>query len=105
MSTEEPPQIRIDVPPELAAGVYANALLVWHSGYEFTLDFAVSQPAEPAVEGNAAVVPYLVVARVRIPLAVMFPGILQQLTAALDTYERTFGPIQQPNRLPPEEPG
>ena len=43
---ERPTNFNLQVPPELEGGVYANFLGVWHTGYEFTLDFAVIQPAD-----------------------------------------------------------
>ncbi len=39
--TEQPqtPQFAFEVPDQIAAGVYSNVVAVWHSPYEFTLDF------------------------------------------------------------------
>jgi hypothetical protein len=34
------------VPEEWKVGVYANEVNVWHTPYEFTLDFAVTEPPE-----------------------------------------------------------
>ncbi len=47
--SEDQPEVRFDfvMPPEWEVGVYANIVNVWHSPYEFTLDWAVTSPAEP----------------------------------------------------------
>jgi hypothetical protein len=70
----EEPSVRFDfeMPDELQAGAYANLLNVWHTPYEFTLDFSVIQPAQPPEEGEAPDVPARVVARVRIPPSILF---------------------------------
>lgn len=85
----------IRVPPELEAGAYSNFLSVWHSPTEFTLDFAVTQPAElvDANDPNSSVrVPCRVVARVKIPPRLIF-SILQSLNENMTKYEAAFGEI------------
>ena len=74
---EEPHDVeyRFYVPPEQEGGVYANTLGVWHTAYEFTLDFAAMQPVQPpdpAEEQASPVVPCRVVSRVRIPVTLLF---------------------------------
>jgi len=103
----EPPQrqaeFEIVVPSELEAGVYANFLGVWHTVYEFTLDFATTQPpqeTDPEDPSSPVRVPCRVVARVKIPPTVLF-DILRALNENMTRYEATFGEIQRPQ--PPQE--
>ena len=35
------PSFALQVPDALEGGVYSNLVAVWHTPYEFTLDFAV----------------------------------------------------------------
>jgi hypothetical protein len=37
--------MQFEVPDDLVAGAYSNVMGVWHTPYEFTLDFGVFQPA------------------------------------------------------------
>ena len=89
-------------------GVYSNFLGVWHTAHEFTLDFAVTQPAMSAVdeEGNPMTrVPCQVVARVRVPPTVVF-DFLRTINENLSTYEASYGAIQRPESgdvFPPDE--
>ena len=77
------------VPPDLEAGAYANAIGVWHTPYDFTLDFGVE--SHPAVDADVA----LLVARVRLPASLLFE-VIRTLNDELTTYERTFGELQPP---------
>ncbi len=96
---EEPEgQFDIQVPPDLEVGVYSNFLSVWHSPYEFTLDFSQTQPPEPVdpVDPESLVrVPCRVVARVKIPTTLIF-AVLQALNGNMTQYENSFGSIQRP---------
>jgi hypothetical protein len=87
-------ELRIEVPPEMQPGVYANFLSVWHTPYEFTLDFAATQPPTES-EGGSVVVPCRVVTRVKVPVTVMF-DILRALNENMTRYERVFGEIRRP---------
>jgi len=66
----------VQADPAMTGGVYANALAIWHTAHEFTLDFMVpSQPAQPAVtpEGQQVIRnPQRLVARVRVPPSTVF---------------------------------
>jgi hypothetical protein len=87
---------------EMEPGVYANFLGVWHTGHEFTLDFAATQPPTSTDEGT--VVPCRVVARVKIPPTLVF-DIIKTLNANLTGYEETFGDIKPPEpKTGPETP-
>jgi hypothetical protein len=101
------PEFVFQVPDDLAAGVYSNTTRVWHTGMEFTLDFAVMQIAKSVTfedgEREKVVIPARVVARVRIP-----PPMLLELMKTLSTnekiYEDQFGPIHKPGRSSMEPP-
>jgi hypothetical protein len=93
---ERATNFNFQIPPDLEGGVYANVLGVWHTGHEFTLDFAVTQP--PIVPENPVepvAVPCRVVTRVKIPPSVIF-DVLRALNQNMTIYENTFGEIQQP---------
>jgi hypothetical protein len=95
---QRPTEFQVQIPPELESGVYANFLSVWHTAYEFTLDFAATQP--PQVDdandpGSPARVPCRVVARVKIPVTVLF-DVLRALNENMTRYEGVFGEIKRP---------
>jgi hypothetical protein len=93
---DRPIELKIEVPPELEGGTYANVLNVWHTAYEFTLDFGVMQQVgEPEDADSALQVPVRVVSRVRIPVALLFE-VLKALNTNMSGYEATFGPIRAP---------
>ncbi|MFN2525756.1 MAG: DUF3467 domain-containing protein [Actinomycetota bacterium] len=83
----------MQIPPELEGGTYANFLGVWHTPYEFTLDFAVMQPRQETEDGLR--IPCRVVSRVRLPVTLMFE-VLRTLNANMTRYESTFGEIKEP---------
>ena len=99
MSAQPVTNFDVRVPGELEAGAYANFMSVWHTPYEFTLDFAVTQPPQmTASEGNdpgRINVPCRVVARVKIPPTMIF-DVLRTLNENMTNFENTFGPIQRP---------
>jgi hypothetical protein len=90
----EPQQIQIHVPDDVQNGVYANMALVWHTPFEFTMDFAVLQPTVPDADGSP-ITPARVVARVKFPPAQIFQ-LLQAINANMTKYEESFGPIGGP---------
>jgi hypothetical protein len=93
---DRPIELKIDVPPELEGGTYANVLNVWHTAYEFTLDFGVMQQVGETEDLDAALqVPVRVVSRVRIPVTLLFE-VLKALNTNMTGYESTFGPIRAP---------
>jgi len=99
------PEFNIQIPDDLSAGVYSNFIGVWHTPYEFTLDFAVIQPGELVTgeDGSRhARVPARVVARVKIPPAQVFE-LMQALSRNEQMYEQAFGPISRPGS-PGQEP-
>lgn len=91
-------EYRFYVPQEQEGGVYANTLGVWHTAYEFTLDFAAMQPVQPPEdESGPPVVPCRVVSRVRIPVTLLF-DVMRALNDNLTAYESAWGEIQRPEQ-------
>ena len=88
------PEFAFRVPEELAGGTYANLLAIWHTAHEFTLDFAVTMPAEGSESGPPRV-PCEVVARVKISPSVVF-DVLRALNENMTKYESTYGDIPRP---------
>lgn len=69
------PQVKVQVPPEIQRGVYANMARVNHSEFEFSIDFANADFAGQDPQGN---VPAVVVARLMISHEFM-PHLLEAL--------------------------
>lgn len=90
-----PDEIRVQVrtPAELEAGLYANFMSVWHTAYEFTLDFAVILPTEESRADDGTITPIApakVTARVKIPPGLVF-NVMRALNESLAAYEAQFG--------------
>ena len=83
------------LPPEHEAGVYANTFGVWHTAYDFTIDFAASQLPKRADPADPYVVSCRVVSRVRLPAGAVF-DLLRTINAAMSLYEAQWGEIQPP---------
>lgn len=81
----------MQVPPDLANGVFADFVGVWHNPYGFTLDFGVFGMASPDAAGKT-VLPASVVARIKVPPGLIFQ-IAQAIADNVDKYEQSFGPI------------
>jgi hypothetical protein len=75
------PQVKVQVPPDIQKGVYANMARVNHSEFEFSIDFANADFAGQDPQGN---IPAVVVARVMISHEFM-PHLLEALQ---DNYSR-----------------
>ena len=100
-----PTEFTIVVPPELGGGAYANFLNLWHTAYEFTLDFAATQPPEvedPDDPRSPQRIPCRVVARVRIPATLVF-DVIRAINDEMTLYEQSFGEIRRPHELEGEE--
>ncbi len=106
MSDEQQIEIRGEIRPEIAGGVYSNLLVVSHTPHEFTLDFMVMGPGSAMVdETGQQYVPSPVVARVKVPPTVMF-AIASAIADNVDRYEQAFGAIHapvDPPLYPPDE--
>ena len=94
-------QLQVQVPEEVQGGVYANMAAVWHTPYEFTLDFAVLQPPSVDADGHS-VVPARVVARVKFPPSQIFQ-LLQAINSNMTMYEQQYGAIAEPGAQPPPD--
>jgi hypothetical protein len=101
MAAEDQAGIQINVPEGLAAGAYANGAMVWHTPFEFTLDFFAVQPPNPE---SPETVQALVTARVKIPPTVIF-ALLKALNDNMTRYENQFGEIPRIEPPQPEEEG
>jgi Protein of unknown function (DUF3467) len=77
-----PPQMQLVVGTDVQPGVYSNLVRIWHTQFEFTLDFATL--------GETPNVP--VVARVKVPTSVIFQ-IASAIAQNVDMYEQKYGPI------------
>lgn len=90
-NTPDNGQLQLELPAEVAQGLYANFALITHSSSDFVLDFAQVLPGLPKA-----------MVRSRVILA---PEHAKRLLIALQgnvsNYEREFGPI----RLPQPEKG
>ncbi|MFH1834002.1 MAG: DUF3467 domain-containing protein [bacterium] len=86
-------EIKVRLPEQTATGVYANSMMVQHTGDEFVMDFAM-------VLGRAGTV----VARV-----ICTPEHVKRIAAALEDnirkYEATHGPLTRSGGQPPPEMG
>jgi Protein of unknown function (DUF3467) len=90
-----PQQLNIEVPDDIAGGIYSNFVIVGHSGAEFVLDFVQVLPGLPKA-----------IVRSRI---IMSPQHAKRLMGAMEEnlhrYETSFGPIElhdtNPSSFPP----
>lgn len=102
---QRPTRFSIRVPDEHEGGAYANFVSVWSTAFEFTFDFCATQPVIPPQDqddpGDPVTVPCTVVSRVRIPTTLIYE-VFRALDENLDSYEKTWGEIREPE-LPKEE--
>lgn len=85
-------QLNIELPEELAEGVYANLAIIGHSNSEFIIDFIRSIPNVPKAKVKSRVV--------------LTPQHAKRLLKALNDnvkkFEAQFGPIEEGSQtLPP----
>ncbi len=88
------PIVEMRVAEDLEGGVYSNAVTVWHTGHEFTLDFAAALPMRTDDAGQVTY-PFRVVSRVKLPVSVIF-DLLQAINTNMTMYEENFGAISGP---------
>jgi hypothetical protein len=78
-------QLQINLPPDNAAGVFADFVRAWHTADAFVMDFAtLVEPPHPGPDGTQVILNATVAARVRIPPAQVFElmkALEQQLSA------------------------
>lgn len=75
-------EIKVNFPPALQGGVYANNMVVAHTREEFILDFLMVAPPAGAVTARVIVSPG------------HMKRILEALRENISRYEMTFGKIQ-----------
>jgi hypothetical protein len=99
--------VAIQVPDALEGGVYSNLVAVWHTPYEFTLDFAVILPPQVATRADGGqpitVTPARVVSRVKVPPAAVFE-LMRALSQNERLYEQNIGAIPRPGRPDADPP-
>ena len=86
-------QFDLEIPDEVAQGVYSNFALVSHTDAEFTLDFAYLQPQAPRAKVRARVITS--------PKHVK--RLIQALQDNVAKYEAMHGTIEASSQLPPGE--
>jgi len=91
---QKPMQVKIDLDPETAQGMYVNMAMVNHSETEFTLDFIYVQPQEPKGKVRARIITSPKHAK----------RMLAALQDAVSGFERKFGDID-PSGAPPAPSG
>jgi len=57
VKTDQNQELQIQVPPEIARGVYANQLLVAHTQEEFIMDFILTSPPSGLVNARVIISP------------------------------------------------
>lgn len=94
--------LRFYVPPEQEVGAYAETVAVWHTPYDFIIDFATIQLAQltdPNDPNSELIVPARVVSRVRIPPGLVF-DLIRTINARMEAYEAEWGEIKAPEPRP-----
>ena len=86
-----PMQVKIELDPETAQGVYINMAMVNHSETEFTLDFIYVQPQEPKGKVRARIITSPKHAK----------RMLAALQDAVAGFERKFGNLDVGGGTPP----
>lgn len=84
-------QVKIELDPETAQGMYINMAMVNQSETEFTLDLVYVQPQEPKGKVRARVITNPKHAK----------RMMMALQDAIRNYERKFGPIDISGANPP----
>ena len=82
MPDSQPKEIKVNFPPQLQGGVYANNMLVIHTKEEFIMDFMMVVPPNGAVTSRV----------------IISPGHMKRIINALQDnvkkYEASFGNIE-----------
>lgn len=84
-ATEQDQQINIELPEDMAEGVYANLAMIAHSNSEFVIDFIRLMPGVPKARVKSRII--------------LTPEHAQRLLSALQDnimkYENNFGAIRE----------
>jgi hypothetical protein len=90
MEEQQPNQLSVELPEDMAEGVYANLAMIAHSNSEFIIDFIRLMPGVPKAKVKSRVV--------------ITPEHAKRLLMALkenvQKYEETFGPIKEQADFP-----
>lgn len=91
MENNNQQQISIDLPADVADGIYSNLAIISHSSSEFILDFSRMMPGTPKAK---------VMSRI-----ILTPEHAKKLLLALqenvNKYEQNIGPIKLNSNMPP----
>lgn len=83
-------QINVELPEDVAEGIYSNLAMIAHSNSEFVIDFIRLMPGVPKAKVKSRII--------------MTPDHAKRLLAALkdnvDKYEEAFGKISQSGAAP-----
>ena len=97
MANQEPNdgQLKIELSPEVAEGIYANLAIITHSSAEVVMDFIRVLPGVPKANVKSRII--------------LAPEHAKRLLFALQDnvqkYEKAFGPINLPGADAPAEEG
>ena len=89
-SKKNPNQLNIELPEEVAEGIYSNLAIISHSHSEFVVDFIRLVPNVPKAKVKSRII--------------LTPQHAKRLMAALvdniKKYEAQYGVIEEPEQLP-----
>ena len=92
---QKPNEIKIELPPDVASGIYTNLAVIAHTGNEFFFDFITVAPNLPQAKVRSRIV--------------MNPENAKNLLFALreniQKYEQTFGEIKRKQPIGPANQG
>lgn len=88
-------ELQINLPPEVATGLYSNLAVISHSGNEFFLDFISVAPNMPQARIQSRIV--MTPENVKNLLFLLQQNVVQ--------YETTFGEIKHKTPVAPKKPG
>lgn len=86
----KPRQIQIELPEEVAEGIYTNLAVITHSTSEFVLDFARMVPGNPKAKVQGRIIMTPVNAKL----------LLRTLEDNIKKFEDKFGEIVTPDKTP-----
>ena len=86
MNTEKSRQIQIELPPDIAEGIYANFTVITHSPSEFVMDFARMVPGAQKVKVQGRII--------MTPMNMKM--LIKALTDNIAKFEERFGEIKMP---------
>ncbi|HHS49991.1 MAG TPA: DUF3467 domain-containing protein [candidate division Zixibacteria bacterium] len=85
-----PRQLQIELPPDVAEGIYANFAVITHSPSEFVIDFARMVPGAPKAKVQGRIIMTPMNAKM----------LLKALEDNIGKFEANFGEIKTPDKHP-----